>query len=292
MNKKIHDRNHIIKNLLGNIESVLAGSARKDELLVVNYHGTQKKFIPDFIQQIDFFRAHYDVIRPDQISSFYKGELKSTRGLLLITFDDGIKNNLFAAEILNRFQLKAYFFVIPEFINTPAAEQKKYFLRDIRPLVNEHVDSKEEDFTAMNWNDLKGLINEGHSIGSHTQTHRLIASESIPSNSEKEIVMSKAEILSKLEIPKSSINSFCSINNTLQSVSGKELTLIKENYDFHFTTIPGANHSGSCPYYIKRANIESHWLPGAVKYALGKWDLKRWKDADKAYTKILTDNTN
>jgi hypothetical protein len=131
------------------------------------------------------------------------------------------------------------------------------------------------------------LMVQGHRIGSHTLSHTLVASTASIEKSILEIKNSKEQILLQLDDISPEIDSFCSINNTLESIGAKELELIKDQYLYHFTTIPGANLPSSNPLYIKRCNIESHWLPGAVMYALGKWDLRRWKKADETYLNLL-----
>lgn len=118
-------------------------------------------------------------------------------------------------------------------------------------------------------------------------THRFISKHSSQENSEKEIRESKNYIAKKLDWSAEALNTFCSINDTLESISDKELILIKENYDYHFTIIPGVNLPISNPLFIKGANIESHWLIGAVKYALGEWDQKRWLTNTTEYYAML-----
>ena len=285
---KLHDRNHIIKSVLGNAEHAFTHSGlKKNELTVVNYHGTQKKFSSNFRQQINFFQKNFTIIFPTQLQNFYGGKLTGERPFLLLTFDDGIKNNLNAAAILSEYNLKAFFFIVPDFIDTPIESQKNYFTTHIRPKINEAIDNEMEDFTSLNWDDLKKLLSNGHAIGSHTTSHSLIAKKSSLENSSREIKDCKKMIAAKLNVPAESIDSFCSINNTLESIALKELKIIKENYSYHFTTIPGVNFPDSDPYFIKRANIESHWLSGAVKYAIGKWDVKRWGKSANEYLKIL-----
>ena len=90
---------------------------------------------------------------------------------------------------------------------------------------------------------------------------------------EYERVKAKQILEDKLNIP---IKTFCSINNTLESVNSKAALKIKKNYQFHFTTIAGKNIP-FLPFSIKRTNVESHWNNNAFKYAIGKWEQKRWK---------------
>src|ERR1043166_9677277 len=100
VNVRLHSSRHLIKSMLGNAEFLL-GSSRRDlpELFVVNYHGTQKKFLGNFRNQLDFFCGKYNLIGPEQLADFYAGKLKNLeKPYLLISFDDGIKNNLSAAD--------------------------------------------------------------------------------------------------------------------------------------------------------------------------------------------------
>jgi peptidoglycan/xylan/chitin deacetylase (PgdA/CDA1 family) len=282
---KIHTVPMLVKSVLGRIVKNLNGLNYDDnELIVVNYHSTPKKFIHNFESQIIALKKMFHILKSDELDDYYAGKKpKQKKNYLLITFDDGLKNNLFAAEVMEKHDITAFFFIIPKFADTAPDEQKNYYIKCIRPIINRNIDNEEEDFTALSWSEIATLAGKGHAIGSHTYTHTLIAQQSDMSNSEFEIVNSKHYLMNKLGI---SIQSFCSINNSLLSVHAKEKKLISENYRYHFTTLPGLNVEGKNPLFIKRRNIESHWLKGAVYYALGKSDLPRWKNRIMQYENI------
>lgn len=294
VNLKLHNFQQIIKSTLGTTEYLFNRfRLHKNELIVINYHGTQKIFLPNFKKQLFFFQQNFSIISPEQLPLFYSNNLRhENKPLLLLTFDDGIKNNLYAAEILNDMKITAIFFIIPEFIDTPFEQQKIFFINNVRPLFNPEIDKEQEDFSSMSWDDIKLLQKFGHIIGSHTQTHTLVAKTSSIENSTLEICNSKHNIANQLQVSSENINAFCSINNTLESVSEKELQLIKSNYKYHFTTLPGPNFNSSSPLFIKRSNIEVHWLLGAVKYAIGKWDLKRWDAKNNEYSRRVEEISN
>jgi len=276
---------HYIKHILGSILPVFGDTSHSNnELIVLNYHGTPKSFIPTFEKQLEYFERHFDIIGPKELESYYnERKIPSKRPLLLLTFDDGIKNNLHVAEILQKRNYKAYYFVIPGFIETSKQEQRAFYLSNIRPFTDKTTHTQEDDFTAMSWEDLSLLISLGNSIGSHTYSHTLVASQSDSANSIQEIVNSKKVIEEKLKF---SVNSFCSPNNTLLSIEKKEIEIIKDNYRFHFATIPGSNLHERNRFFIRRSNIETHWLSGAVKYAIGKSDRIRWKNKEKLFRSL------
>lgn len=283
-NPAIHSFAHLAKTVLGHFEKMRGGlNYSKEELIVLNYHSTPAKLIADFKKQITFLRNNFNILSPAQLDDYYSGRLSSNKCNLLLTFDDGLANNLYAAKVLDEYNLKALFFVVPDFINCPATEQKKYYLKNIRPVVNPAIDHEEEDFTALNWDALKKLIEKGHGIGAHTYTHTLVASQSSTENSVKEIVDCKTLLESRLQIK---IRSFCSINNTLESIGSKEKKLIEENYSYHFTTLPGYNAGNKDKLFIKRRNVECFWTSGSFYYALGKSDLSRWEEKIKKYNSL------
>jgi len=281
---RIHNPAHLVKAILGKLGH-LAGDLKygKEELLVVNYHSTPAKFIPEFRKHLKFYKKNFNIIKPSQLHQYYLSGLESEKCNLLITFDDGLKNNLNAVRVLDELGIKALFFIVPYFVDTPETEQKKYYLKNIRPAINSAVDSEEEDFTAMSWEDLRALVQSGHETGSHTLTHTMSLIKRGELSQEEEIAGSKSVIENKLGVK---ISSFCSINNTAESVGSHEKELIGANYKYHFTTLPGYNSVRPDPLFIKRRNVEVFWLRGSVHYALGKKDLGRWKKKIVEYDKL------
>lgn len=287
-NPAIHNINQLAKSILGKLESFIFGiNSPTTELIVVNYHGTQKMFIDNFKRQLDFFSKYFTFLSPDDLDLFYSGGIKSNKSLILLNFDDGIKNNLYAAEILNEYDIKAFFFVVPDFIDTPHNQQKKFFIKNIRPSINYNIDKEEEDFTAMDWSDLKKIIYQGHCIGSHSRTHSIAASSANHFTRQYEIISSKKRIEEMLSLESGTVKWYCSPNESLFSTSREEMKIIKENYLFYFSTYPGSNFIDKNPYFIKRSNLEISWMDGSVTYSIGMWDKKRWKNKVQKFSRTV-----
>ncbi len=85
-----------------------------------------------------------------------------------ITFssDDGFKNNLCAAEILNEYDAKACFFVNPGVVGETDFNKIKKYCKDI-------LEFPPVEF--LNWDEVEQLLQMGHEIGSHTMMHMNIA---------------------------------------------------------------------------------------------------------------------
>jgi peptidoglycan/xylan/chitin deacetylase (PgdA/CDA1 family) len=91
--------------------------------------------------------------------------------------DDGLKNNLQAADILNEFGAKACFFICPSVIG------EKDFGK-IRDFSSSRIHFPPVEF--LTWKDVEKLQSEGHEIGSHTFSHINVA-KTEPGLIEKEL---------------------------------------------------------------------------------------------------------
>lgn len=83
-----------------------------------------------------------------------------------ISSDDGFKNNLGASRILDKYNIKACFFINPDTIGLNNFSKVKDFC-------SERLNFPPTEF--MNWSDIDDLLNRGHEIGSHTMHHINVA---------------------------------------------------------------------------------------------------------------------
>ncbi len=284
-NPKIHNLNHYIKSVVGRTEFLLSGIRKdKNELLVLNYHGIQRSFLDRFEEQLDLLEKYFDFVSVDDVENHYQGQNKSKPGVFL-TFDDGIKNNLRAAEILQRRKIRALFLIVPDFVDCPEDQQPDFFKRNIRPIINHNLDTEPEDTKAMSWDDLRSLLKAGHAIGSHSMTHTMVAGKSDRDTLEYEIVKSKNRIHEMTGVESAY---FCAPNNSLYSCGEEEMKLIRKHYDYFLSTFSGSNSREREKYFIKRSNVEAFWLPGAFRYAIGNWDQRRWKNSIRQFGAVLS----
>lgn len=259
----------ILKEIIGNVAWTVTNDLDSNSIVVLNYHGTQKKFLQNFRTQLDFYKTHFEFVKP---SGFIENHFTiSTKPKLLLTFDDGLRNNLQILDILEEYSIQAFFFIVPKFIESNSAD---YFQNHIRPMINMNIDAFPIDCEPMTWDEVQSLIDRGHSIGSHSMTHRL---NKLMDEGElkREISDSKAIIEDKLNI---NIAAFCSPNNTLSFVSDLANLMISKHYKLHFTTINGRNKANDFefPKAVYRTNIEAFWAINQVKWALSGLENKRW----------------
>lgn len=284
----IHTKAQIIKALLGSlVNRVPLMQSPKNDLVVLNYHGTTKKILSNFSLQVDFFRERFHIISPSELEDFFKNKLESSnKPYLLFSFDDGIKNNLYAAEILNKCGFRALFFVVPEFVNCQQESQSEYFLKNINPISNPQIENTRDDITAMSWRELGELVAAGHEVGSHSTTHTMKLSGADCRSRQYEIVESRRMLAEGINLHPDQIRSFCGPIDTLLSVGLTELTLIRDNYRFFFSTFPGSNLKPKNPYFIKRVHVEAFWMLSTVKFALSNLERIRWRRKVKLFENL------
>lgn len=245
----------------------------KDDLVICALHSVPKKYLGEFGRLIHWLQSHYTIIHPNALTDYAAHPERYSKGpYLLLTFDDGLVNNYTAAELLSTHNISALFFIVPDFVNASASEE--YYLTHVRPNPDYTIDANIEDRTALSWDELKGLIQLGHIIGSHSKSHDLSLYMS-QGEWEREIITSKFEIEQKLDIK---VDHFASPNNTLLSTNRAICQAIQQNYAWHHTTIPGHQEKSNLSQgYVYRRNIEAHWPKSIVKFALGDFDLRRWQ---------------
>jgi len=159
----------LVKHLIGSATALGGVSEQFDFGVLVGFHrilesgplcpiSTHRKLFESFCE---FAAAKFEVI---SLSEFRNrlGSGGDIGGTLVITFDDGYKDNIrIAAPILQRLGLPATFFVTTNFIGSST-------LPDWDRKNGQHAE-------WMSWDDVAELERMGFEIGSHTLNHRCLS---------------------------------------------------------------------------------------------------------------------
>jgi peptidoglycan/xylan/chitin deacetylase (PgdA/CDA1 family) len=117
----------------------------------------------DFLSKYHSFISYSDAVNKILTKSIDKP-------YICLSSDDGFKNNLSAVNVMNKYGIKACFFVNPDTIGLKDdAKIKSFCIRKFNFPPTEFMD----------WKDLEYLIKDGHEIGSHTMGHINIAETNI-----------------------------------------------------------------------------------------------------------------
>jgi peptidoglycan/xylan/chitin deacetylase (PgdA/CDA1 family) len=109
-------------------------------------------------------RRHAFVPYSEAVARVAAGDVD--RPTISVTFDDGLRSQLRAAEILGDYGIPACFFVCEAMADAPSSEEIREFCE--RELWLPPVD-------FLSWSDLERLKAAGHEIGNHTRRHRSLA---------------------------------------------------------------------------------------------------------------------
>jgi peptidoglycan/xylan/chitin deacetylase (PgdA/CDA1 family) len=114
--------------------------------------------IDAFEETLATLKQRYRTIPLSSLVERLSHKQKIDSGTVVITFDDGYRDNfLTAAPLLRKYQLPATFFVTSEYINT-----SRIFPWDAESSIRHEL---------MNWDDIRELSRMGFEIGGHTSNH-------------------------------------------------------------------------------------------------------------------------
>jgi len=207
----------------------------------------------------------YAVVGLDDVLAFYRegGELPARP--VLITFDDGYRDNLeHAAPVLERHGYPAVLFV-------PLA-----YLEDRRPLPHEErLVARGLVNATLEWGELGELEAAGVRVESHGISHRPLADLSLD-EAAREIVLSKLRLEERLGRP---VRSFAYVKGSEAHYRPVHLSLLRQaGYDVAFTAVSGANDAGSDPLRLHRYNVEPYPARTFELVLSGACDLIGLKD--------------
>jgi peptidoglycan/xylan/chitin deacetylase (PgdA/CDA1 family) len=218
-----------------------ATQPRGMEVPVILYHRVTEEDKPShevirpllFRQDMDVLKADgYTTVSIAQLTDYMNGKGTMPAKPVVITFDDGWKSSLDAAEYLKRINFGATFFIITGFFDAPR-----------------YVDKKEL---------LKLAENPKFEIGSHTHTH-FIKNERDLSKLDlctmaREIVGSKGELETLLQKPVTAF-AWPYGYNTVQAIQ------IAKDAGYTSTMLVNRdanNAPGNSPYFTRRMNIDGN----------------------------------
>lgn len=224
---------------------------KKDILRILVYHHIEKNYFNRFENQLKILRENWKFITPRQFED-HMNKKKILKGRnLLITFDDGFKSNFFVEKkILNKFDIKAIFFIPSDFINLKSHKKTQKFINEN---ILDHVRPKNfEKLKSMSVNDLKVLIKKGHTIGCHTKTHANLANIDNFFDLKNEILHSAKNLEKLLKI---NIDHFAYTYGNYESISKRSFMIAKKKYRYIYSCLRGNNFYNKKNTLIKRDTI-------------------------------------
>jgi peptidoglycan/xylan/chitin deacetylase (PgdA/CDA1 family) len=207
----------------------------------------------------------YTVVGLDDVLAFYRDDADLPPRPVLITFDDGYRDNLeHAAPVLERHGYPAVLFV-------PLA-----YLDDRRPLPHEERLALRGLVNAtLDWGELAELESAGIRVESHGISHRPLADLPLD-EAAREIVLSKLRLEERLGRV---VRSFAYVKGSEANYRAVHLSLLRQaGYDVAFTSVSGSNDCDTDPLRLHRYNVEPYPARTFELVLSGACDLIGLKD--------------
>jgi glycosyltransferase involved in cell wall biosynthesis/peptidoglycan/xylan/chitin deacetylase (PgdA/CDA1 family) len=228
--------------------SIKVGFIGPNRLRVLALHdipSNQEFALKKLLQEL---QKKWNIVSPKTFEEMILGNEPIQGNNLLITFDDGfISNRLVAEKVLNPLGIKAIFFVVTDFIDIKNVHDAHQFIAE-----NMLPKGKKEEIPIhwcnMQWEDLTALIEQGHTIGSHTKKHTRLSSCINKDELIEELVISANYIESKLG---KKVEHFAFTFGNIQSFSNAAMEVAKSQFSFIYSGIRGNNNKVS-PLAIRR----------------------------------------
>ena len=181
----------------------------------------------------------YTVVSLDDVLAHYRERAQLPARPVLITFDDGYRDNLeHAAPVLQKHGYPAVIFVPIGYLDggrpLPHEEQ-----RAARGLLNSTVD----------WGELRELEAAGVRVESHGISHRPLADLAVD-EAAREIVLSKLRLEERLG---REVRSFAYVKGSEAHYKAVHLSLVRQaGYELAFTSVSGTNGPDTDPLRLHR----------------------------------------
>ncbi|MGC8501500.1 polysaccharide deacetylase family protein [Desulfurella sp.] len=180
-----------------------------------------------FEKQIKFLKKlGYSAIKASETEHILQNKLYNKKKFILVTFDDGYKNNLEAAKILNKHGFSALFFISSAYIGKTL---------DNMPMLDE--------------NNIKLLIELGMEIGSHSHFHLKLSE------------LSKNEILENVTRSKEILSQFTNVEDFAYPFGNYSQDVIevlkKSGFKRAYIIGQSINTTKYNPYVLRRSIIRS-----------------------------------
>jgi peptidoglycan/xylan/chitin deacetylase (PgdA/CDA1 family) len=207
----------------------------------------------------------YTPVSIDQVIAYYVDGVPLPPRGVLISFDDGYRDNLEnAAPVLQRYGYPAVIFV-------PIG-----YLDGSRPLPHdEHLAGRGILNRTLRWEDLAELEAAGLSVQSHGIGHRPLADLEVD-EAAREITLSKLRLEEALGRP---VDAFAYVKGSEAHYRLVHLSLLRQaGYQVAFTSISGANGPDTDPLQLHRYNVEPYPSRTFELVLAGACDLIAVKD--------------
>ena len=223
---------------------------------ILVYHWVHDDERDRFAQQLAALAREFEPVSlSEAVERLRSGGLRGRE--LAITFDDGFRSGLAnAAPLLAQHGFRACFFLITELVSA-APELADRICRE-----RLHLPSPLE---PLSWDDVGTLLELGHEIGSHTQTHPNLVALS-REELERELRDSRAELERRLG--RAPVHFAAPYGDRARFTPAVSAAARATGYETCLTAQRGRNLVSTDPFALRRDNVVASWPLRHVRYFL------------------------
>ena len=240
---------------------------KNKKLRIVNLHHIPEIYFKKLKKNILLLSKDFDILDP---SSFFDIVIKKRpiqRDSILFTFDDGYNSQLnFAKQVLDTFNIKAIFFIVPNFAKIKDKNVSFSFLQNN---IKYKLYNKRPDISLSNmkWDDIKYLHQKGHVIGAHSLNHLNLTKIENQKKLEEEILSDRDAI--SIKIGSNKIINFAYPFGDIKSINSDVFKIISKHFVNIFSGVRGNNLNNQNKNFIfRRDAIEADFSIDLIKMFL------------------------
>lgn len=221
----------------------------------LTYHRIPARQRIAFEGQLDRLAHHHHFVTPGE---FEKRQGKTGGLNLLLTFDDGyLEWETFVIRALRKRNLKAVFFVNPDFVGLSSGEAKQYCRRHLTI----------QPASPLTPNGIRNLRGQGHTIGNHLLKHTDLRDCRDPDRLDETFEQSQRVFEDRFDLRPTWVaypfGDYFRAPERLREVASR-------HFDYGTSLVPGYNRPGTPPLMLHRdgfspglpQSVETAWLSG------------------------------
>jgi peptidoglycan/xylan/chitin deacetylase (PgdA/CDA1 family) len=224
---------------------------------IVHYHYVFGDEHDSFARQLEYVASKFEPVSlSDAVERLRSGRVQGRE--LVVTFDDGFKNQLRATPRLAEHGMSACFFLITDLVSASPhrtaqiCHERLHLPRPVEPL---------------DWEDAAELLELGHEVGSHTRSHPNVV-DLDPAMLEEELRSSKEELELRLGQPVAHLSVPYGDRARFSPSVAQAARAV--GYSSCSTAIRGRNVSGDDVFSLRRHHLEASWAVTDLRYFLGR----------------------
>ena len=270
---------------IGTVGSHVGAGRRRNGLRVLLYHkvndvegnpgAVPTRLFADHVESLE--AMGYRVVGLEEIVECFRRGTAPPANAILITFDDGYRDNLEnAAPVLSRLGYPAVVFVSVGHVGTERPMPHDERLAVTNPL--------------LDWDGLAEIEQHGVRVESHGIDH--VALSRLPlDEARRQIVESRSTLEERLGRP---VRAYAFVKGSRADQGPEHAEMLAAaGYAVGFTTVTGSNSTGANPYLLRRYNVEPYPTRTLELVLSGACDAIALKDSEigtsarKAFNAVL-----